>query len=121
MQQGRAASTAGIIHRVLARVEYGRSVQNNTDCGCDDYFKADFTNGHDVLPNLQAGALPKLSAIDAWQSRSRPINFYVLDEITNELYLCGCVRNFSICEFFLDQDRQFNNIQQVESEIVPEV
>jgi hypothetical protein len=33
----------------------------------------------------------------------------VLDEITNELYLCGCVRNFSICEFFLDQDRQFNN------------
>jgi len=49
------------------------------------------------------------------------INFYVLDEITNEHYLCSCVRNFSICEFFLDQDRQFNNIQQVESEIVTEV
>jgi hypothetical protein len=52
---------------------------------------------------------------------ARLVNFNVVDEIGYEFYLFVGVRNFSIDEFFLGQDRQFNNIEQVESKVVPEV
>src|SRR5690349_5477694 len=44
--------------RMFARLEHGRSVQNDTACRRDDYLKGDdLTIGHDALPT-QAGALP---------------------------------------------------------------
>jgi hypothetical protein len=45
----------------------------------------------------------------------------VADEIAHELQLFGFVRIFSGCELFFDQDRQFNNIEPIEPEIVLEV
>jgi hypothetical protein len=56
MQQDGAATAAGIIHRMFARREHGRRLQNDTDCRCGDYFKGDLASGHDTLPT-QAGAL----------------------------------------------------------------
>jgi hypothetical protein len=38
-----------------------------------------------------------------------------MDQIAHKFYLFVCVRNFSIYEFFLEQDRQFNNVEQVTS------
>jgi hypothetical protein len=57
MQQDGAAAAAGIIHRMLARCEHGRSVQDDADFRRGDYFKGN-TSAHDVLPYRQAGALP---------------------------------------------------------------
>ena len=41
---------ADVIHRMLARYEHGRSLQDDADWRRDDYFKGD-TSGHDVLPD----------------------------------------------------------------------
>ena len=46
MQQDRATLTAGVIHGLVALLEYGRSVQNQTGCGRGDYLKADLTSCH---------------------------------------------------------------------------
>ena len=53
MQQGRAASVAGIIYGVIARYEHGRSVSERyRDCWRGDCLKADclVAAGHAVLP-----------------------------------------------------------------------
>jgi hypothetical protein len=42
---------------MIARDEHWWGVQNKTGCGRGDYFEADLTVGHRLLP-LQAGALP---------------------------------------------------------------
>src|SRR5260370_40791725 len=47
--------------------------------------------------------------------------FNVADKITNKFYLICFVRNIHVCEFLFKQDRQFNNIDQVEPEIISEV
>jgi hypothetical protein len=47
--------------------------------------------------------------------------FNVADEIAHELSLIGFVHNFSLCKLFFDQDHQFNNIEPIEPEILPEV
>jgi hypothetical protein len=52
---------------------------------------------------------------------TRLVTFNVVDQIAYKFHLFVCVLKFSIYEFFLDQDRQFNNVEQVESEVVPEV
>jgi len=54
-------------------------------------------------------------------SSTRLVSFNVVDQVAYELYLFTGVRDLSIYEFFLDQDRQFNGIEQVESKVVPEV
>ena len=52
---------------------------------------------------------------------TRLVSFNVVDQIAYKFYVFVCVRNFSTYEFFLEQDGQFNNVEQVESEVVPEV
>jgi hypothetical protein len=54
-------------------------------------------------------------------SSTRLVSFNVVDQVAYELYLFAGVCNLSIYEFFLDQDRQFNGIEQVESKVIPEV
>jgi hypothetical protein len=49
------------------------------------------------------------------------VEFNVLNEIAYEFNLVVRVRNLALYEFFLDQHRQFNDIEQVQSEIIPEV
>ena len=61
MQQGRIAPAAGIVHRMIARVEYGWRVQNDTGCRRVDDFEADLSSCHDVLPNT-GGSTTGLSA-----------------------------------------------------------
>ena len=49
MQQDGAATAAGKIHRMLARLEHGRSLQDDADCLRGNYFKGN-TSSHDALP-----------------------------------------------------------------------
>jgi hypothetical protein len=49
VEQDCGATAAGIIHRMLARPEHGRSVQDHADCRRGDDFKGDPTSRHDVL------------------------------------------------------------------------
>jgi hypothetical protein len=65
VQQDRAAASAGIVHRVIARYEHGRSIQHDTKCWRGDCFKVDFLrSGHAGLP--ATGGSTELSATDAW-------------------------------------------------------
>jgi hypothetical protein len=48
-------------------------------------------------------------------------DFNMADEIPDELYFGLMVRDFDVGELIFDQDHQFNNIEQVHSEIVSEV
>jgi hypothetical protein len=47
------AATAGIIHRMFAYHEHGRSVQDDSDCWRVNYFEIDLTSDHDVLPTYR--------------------------------------------------------------------
>jgi len=49
---GGAATAAGIIHRMLARHEHGRSLQDDADCRRGDYFEG-YATDHDVLPDYR--------------------------------------------------------------------
>ena len=64
MQQDRAAPAASIIHTMITRVKYWRSLQKDAGFRCDDYFKADLTGGHNVLLGA-GGSTTELSATDA--------------------------------------------------------
>ena len=46
---------------------------------------------------------------------------YVADQIPHELYLIGFTRGSPACKFILQQDRQLNDLDQVESQIFAEV
>jgi hypothetical protein len=45
----------------------------------------------------------------------------VADEASHELYLVNFTRDASTRELILDQDRQFNDFEQIEAQILPEV
>jgi hypothetical protein len=51
----------------------------------------------------------------------RPNHFNLADEIADEFYPIGFVRDFHVAELIFDHDNQFNNIELVEPEIVREV
>jgi hypothetical protein len=51
----------------------------------------------------------------------RSNHFNLADEIADEFYPIGFVRDFPVDELIFDHDNQFNNIELVESEIVREV
>ena len=51
MEQDRVAVPADIIHGIIVRPKYGRSVQNDAGCRRFNYFKADPTSGH--MPILE--------------------------------------------------------------------
>jgi hypothetical protein len=70
MQQDGAATATGIIHRMLARSEHGRGLQDDADCRRDDYFKGD-TSARDVLPDYRREHYRTLSHRRLAQSRSR--------------------------------------------------
>src|SRR3981189_2289688 len=53
MQQDGAAMAAGIIHRMFAGHEHGRSVQDHADWRRVNDFEADLRSGHDVLPDCR--------------------------------------------------------------------
>jgi hypothetical protein len=50
MQQNRTAVAASVVHRMLTRYEHGRGVQDDADCRRVNYFEADLTSSHYVLP-----------------------------------------------------------------------
>ena len=46
---------------------------------------------------------------------------YMADQIPHELYLIGFTRGSPACKFILQQDRQLNDLDQVEPQIFAEV
>jgi hypothetical protein len=50
MKQYSAALAAGVVYGIIFRPKYGRSVQDDTSRRGIDYFEADPTSGHNVLP-----------------------------------------------------------------------
>ena len=48
MEQDRVTIPAGIIHGIILRPKYGRSVQNDAGCRRFDYCEADPTSDHDT-------------------------------------------------------------------------
>jgi hypothetical protein len=63
MQQDDAATAAGLVHRMLARREQGRSLQDDADCRRGDYSKGN-TSGHDMR-SLSGRSTISLSVTDA--------------------------------------------------------
>jgi hypothetical protein len=52
MQQDGTATAAGKVHRMLARFQHGRSLQDDAGCWRGNYFKGN-TSGHDALPDYR--------------------------------------------------------------------
>jgi hypothetical protein len=52
MEQDRVTLAAGVVHGIIVRPKYGRSIQNDTGSRRVDYFEADPTSGHGAYPWL---------------------------------------------------------------------
>jgi hypothetical protein len=71
---------------MIARVEYGWRVQNDTGCRRVDDFEADLSSCHDVLPNT-GGSTTGLSATGAWAvPRSVMVEGYALSDLPSAPY-----------------------------------
>src|SRR4051812_47236729 len=66
MEQDRAASAARVVHRMIARLEHRRSVQNASRCRRGDSSETDLTGGHSYAPLCRRERYG-LSATDAWR------------------------------------------------------
>jgi hypothetical protein len=62
VQQDRAAASARIIHRLIARYKHRRSIQNDTSCWRGDCFKADYLIAVGHARSLLSGGSTTLSA-----------------------------------------------------------
>src|SRR3954452_9930699 len=65
MEQDRAASAARVVHRMIARLEHRRSVQNASGCRRGDNSETDLTGGHSYAPC--AGGSATDSQPHAWR------------------------------------------------------
>jgi hypothetical protein len=70
---------------------------------------------------VRRNSIVQSSRKDAPGHSTLVVEFNVLNEIAYEFNLVVRVRNLALYEFFLNQHRQFNDIEQVQSEIIPEM